>query len=270
MNAVPLVLARALVLVTALGVGAAAAAAPPAAPPPAMVTLARGPVAIVDGGKSSPAPAAPFLLAAGQALDLGEGAHAVFLRQGGAFTVDGPKRIDPGWLEARAASGPEDAVGTLLERRTSLASVGASRSGGLAVVRPVPGAPALALREVRWRCDACAAMAVTVSDAHGGGVVWKGTGDHAVAYGGPALAPGTYVVSVGATEQSVRIVARTEADAAIAAAHPDAIPDAADRAAAIAGALLLAGFPTDALATLEQAGLTELAAQTERLAGVGP
>jgi hypothetical protein len=237
-------------------------------PAPAMVTLVRGPVTLVDGGKPAPAPAAPFLLVAGQTLDLGAGAHVVFLRQGGAFTVDGPKVVDP--VAFRAPANGTDQVGALLQKRTSLVSAGAARSAGLVLTRPVPRSPALDLRDIRWRCDACGPQDVVLLDLHADTTVWTGHGDGAVRYDGPALAPGTYAVRVGADEFAVRVSPRADADAAVAGAHPESIPDPGDRAAAVAGTLLLAGYPTDALATLEAAGLSDLVRDYERLAGVAP
>lgn len=244
------------------------AAAPAANDAPAMVTLVRGPVSLVAAGKSAPAPAAPFLLAVGQTLELGVGAHVVLLRQGGAFTVDGPKRVDPATFNAAPVAG--DQVGALLQKRTSLASAGASRAVGLVLTRPVPRAPALALRDIRWRCDACGPQDVAVLDLRADTTVWTGTGDGSVTYGGPALAPGTYVVRVGTDEFALRVTPPAEADGAVASAHADAVPDPADRAATVAAALLLAGYPTDALAALEAAGLSELVAGYEKLAGVAP
>ncbi|MES2643115.1 MAG: hypothetical protein V4850_26770 [Myxococcota bacterium] len=243
-------------------------AAPAANDAPAMVTLVRGPVTLVQGGTSSPAPAAPFLLAVGQTLELGAGAHVVFLRQGGAFTVDGPKRVDPASFTTAPAAA--DQVGALLQKRTSLGSAGASRAVGLVLTRPVPRAPALALREIRWRCDACGPQEVAVLDLRADTTVWTGTGDKTVPYGGPALAPGTYVVRVGTEEFALRVSPPAEADAAVASARADSVADPADRAATVAAALLLAGYPTDALTTLEAAGLPELVAGYEKLAGVAP
>ncbi|MDP2314253.1 MAG: hypothetical protein Q8P41_15230 [Pseudomonadota bacterium] len=247
---------------------AAPAATATATDAPAMVTLVRGPVTLVQGGKSTAAPAAPFLLTAGQTLDLGAGAHVVFLRQGGAFTVDGPKKVDPTSFSSAPVGG--DQVGVLLQRRTSLASAGASRGAGVVLTRPVPRAPMLALRDIRWRCDACGPQPVAVVDLRADTTVWTGRGEGSVTYDGLALAPGTYVVRVGVEEFALRVTPRDEADAAIASAHADQVADPADRAATVAAALLLAGYPTDALTALEGAGLTELVGGYEKLAGVAP
>jgi hypothetical protein len=234
-----------------------------AADPASMVTLSTGGVTVVEGKTRTPAPAAPFLLGAGQTLELAAGAHVVILRSGGAFSADGPRTVDAKSL-APAASGT-DAVGDLLSKRTSLAGAGAARAGGLAVTRPVPGAPTFALTEVRWRCEACGPQDVAVVDLREDEVVWTGNGDGKVTYAGPALKPGVYAVRVGTQEVSLRVAPSSERDtllAGITLANP------ADKAAAEAGALLLAGYPTDALTRLEAAGLTTLVQQTEQVAGV--
>jgi len=235
---------------------------------PAMVTLVKGPVTVVTAGSASAAPAAPFLLPAGSTLQVGAGGRVVLLRQGGAHAVDGPATVDPAGLRVQGSA--SDAVAGLLEKRTSLATAGASRGGTLTVVRPVPQAPVLALGEIRWTCQACGTQDVSLVDLRADSTLWTARGEGSVTYGGPALRPGTYVVRVGTTESALRVPARTEADALVAAAHLDAIADPTDRAAALGGTYLLAGYPTDALAVLEGAGLTDLVLETERLAGLRP
>lgn len=241
------------------------ALAQPAAPP-AMITLVSGPVTLVAGSTRTPAPPAPFLLPAGQSLDIGAGGHVVLLRQGGAHAVDGPRTLDPASLKAEGSVA--DAVGGLLDKRTSLASAGASRGGTLTLTRPVPQAPVLALGEVRWTCPGCGPQEVAIVDLREDGTLWTATGEGQVSYTGPRLAPGTYAVRVGGVETAFRVTPSTVADTAITAAHLDQIPDARDRAAALGGTLFLAGYPTDALAVLESAGLTDLVQETERLAGL--
>jgi hypothetical protein len=242
-------------------VGAALAADPP----PSMVTLATGAVTVVQGKTRTVAPAAPFLLASGQTLDLAAGAHVVILRSGGAFSADGPRVVDAKALAPATAT--PDEVGSLLSNRTSLASAGAARAAGLTLTRPVPNTPAYAIADVRWVCDGCGPQPVEVRDLRADTSVWTGKGDGAVRYDGPALAPGVYLVRVGGNEFSVRVSPADEEQALLGGLQ--GIPDPADRAASEAGALLLAGHPTDALARLEAAGLTGLVAATEKLAGVG-
>lgn len=237
------------------------------APPPAMVTSVSGSVTVVDGKSRTPAPSPPFLLAASQSLDLAAGAHVVMLRQGGAFAVDGPRVVDPTAFKAPATGG--DKVGDLLKKRTSLAAAGAARGAGPAITRPVPNAPAVSVTEVRWACDGCGEQEVNVVDLRADSVVWtgKGTGSARLA---AALPPGTYAVHVGGTERTFRVVPRAEADALVASINPDAIVDPKDRAAAVAGALFLGGYATDALGTLEAAGLTDQVDDYEKNAGVLP
>ena len=232
---------------------------------PAMVTMATGTVTLIEGKTHNPAPAAPFLLAPGQLLELAEGAHVVILRSGGAFSADGPKKVDAAAL-APVSSSP-DAVGTLLARQTSLSTAGASRAAGLSLVRPVPSSTALAIGQIRWRCDACGAQPVEVRDLRADTVIWIGEGEEQLAYAGPPLAPGVYLLRVGGNDFNLRVTPAAAVEPLLAPLA--SIEDPADRAASQAGALLLAGYPTDALAILEGAGLTDLVAETERLAGVG-
>lgn len=82
------------------------------------------------------------------------------------------------------------------------------------------------------------------------------------------LAPGTYAVTVAGTERTFRVVPNTDADAIVASLHLETIPNPKERAAAAAGALFLAGYATDALTTLEAAGLTDMVHDYEILAGV--
>ncbi len=245
---------------------ALALAATPASPP-AMVTMVRGPVTLVDGASRTPAPAPPFMLSGAQSLDVGAGGHVVLLRQGGAFAVDGPKLVDP---ESFRVSSSTDKVGPLLEKHTSLASAGAARGAGPALLRPVPNATALDVTDVRWTCDACGPQEVKIVDLRADAVMFTGRGEGMLKLGATKLPPGTYAVTVGDTERTFRVVPRADADAVLASVHAETIPDPADRASTVAAALLLAGYPTDALSTLEAAGLADQVTAYERLAGVRP
>lgn len=190
----------------------------------------------------------------------------VLLRQGGAFAVDGPRIVDP--TAFKGSSNDSDRVGALLEKRTSLASAGASRGGGPSIVRPVPNAQLLALTEVRWACAECGEQDVTVVDLRANSAGWAAKGSGSVPYTGAALGPSTYSVTVGATERTFRVAPQADADALLASLALETMTSPEDRAAATAGALFLAGYHTDALTTLEAAGLKEMLHQYEVLAGV--
>ncbi len=237
-------------------------------PAPAMVTMVRGGVTVVEGAKRTPAPAPPFLLSGAQSLDLAAGAHVVLLRQGGAFAVDGPKVVDPAAFKVRANA--SDRVGALLEKRTTLVSAGAARGAGPSIVRPVPNSQLLTLTEVRWRCAECGEQPVLLVDLRADSAGWSAAGTGTVPYTGAPLGPSTYAVTVGGTERTFHVAPRAEADALLAGLALDTMASPQDRAAATAGALFLAGYQTDALTTLEAAGLTEMLHQYEVLAGVAP
>ncbi len=233
---------------------------------PAMVTTVQGNVTLVEGGSRTAAPRPPFLLTTAQRLELATGARVVLLRQGGAFAVDGPRTVDPAAFTPGPAADP---VSSALAKKTSLAVAGASRASGFSLTRPVAGAPALALHDLRWRCEGCGEQAITLSNLREGGTVWTATARDGLAYTGPILAPGAYSLAVGGREFLVRIVDGAEAGALVEAAHLDALPEA-DRAAALASAYLLGGFPTDALHEADRSGDAALVAGIEAAAGVVP
>ncbi len=233
---------------------------------PAMVTTVNGSVTLVDGASRTAAPRPPFLLSTSQRLELAAGSRVVLLRQGGAFAVDGPKTVDPSAFTPGPAADP---VSSALAKKTSLAVAGASRASGFALTRPVAGAPALALHELRWRCEACGEQAVTLSDLREGGTVWSATASDGLAYTGPVLPPGAYSLNVGGREFLVRIVDGTEAAALVEAAQLASLPEA-DRAAALASAYLLGGLPSDALHEADKSGDAGLVAGLEAAAGILP
>lgn len=235
-------------------------------PTPALVTSLNGPVVLVDGAARGPAPAPPFLLSPTQRLEVSTGGRVVLLRQGGAFAIDGPRTVDPSALVGTAAP---DAVSSLLGKKTSLAVAGAARASGPALLRPVPGAPALALTEVRWRCDACEAATVELVNTRTGETLWSGSGQGHVAYGGAPLSPGAYGLVLSGRTFGFAVLEPSVVEPVLAAAHIHALPEA-DRPAALAGAYLLAGLPTDALRVADEGGDHALVTAIEAAVGVAP
>ena len=243
-----------------------AAAADPA---PAIVTTARGTVTLVEAGARKPAPAPPFLLGPGQSLDLAAGALVVVLRQGGAWEVTGPKIVDAASLRPPEVTADASALGDLLARRTSAGTAGASRAGGIAVVRPVPGKPTTALSEVRWRCDRCGEQAIELVDLRMDETVWTGKGTERVAYAGTPLHAGSYAVKVGGHEFAFTVT-RPEDGARVKDALTQASVEKLDpnaRAAATAALYLQAGLYTDALTALDGATDPELVAMRVEIEG---
>ncbi|MFZ5482346.1 MAG: hypothetical protein ACOZNI_36630 [Myxococcota bacterium] len=241
------------------------------APAPAMVTTVRGNVTLVEAGARKPAPTPPFLLPAGASLDVAAGGHVVLLRQGGAFTIDGPKTVDAEAL--RPATATADAVGDLLARKTSLASAGASRAAGFQMTRPVPGEKLLTFEEVRWRCDACGPQKVELVDMRTGSAAWTKDGEGSVRYDGERLRPGPWVAKIGGREFSF-VVASDDDRMAFArsldAANLETVKDPADTAQLAVGLHLLAGYPTDALVIAERKKDAALVAEIEKRYNLAP
>ncbi|MCB9677299.1 MAG: hypothetical protein H6737_19465 [Alphaproteobacteria bacterium] len=168
---------------------------------PAMVTTTNGDVRlVVDGGKADPAPATPFLLKDGMQLKLSAGAQAVLLYNGTAKRFVGPATATPSAVEGGKAVSGAGKSGSMLDEllavQHSQAQAGAHR-GGVQLVRPVPGGDILALKEIRWSCEACGEQTVEVVDFLEGQTVWTGKGTGAVSYAGPALTGDSYQIAVG-------------------------------------------------------------------------
>lgn len=269
---------RTALLAVALSVTPALAGAP------ALVTLAQGAVTLPDGTT----PSAPFVLAEGQALTLADGATVVVLHEGTATRLRGPAEISTADLNAPAAGGGKarGALDAVLTRHVSFAKAGASRGDAIHLVRPVPGGTVVAPHRIAWRCDACGNQPVEVFDFMGDKTVWTGTGDGSVAYGGPTLGPGAYLVKVGThefsftvapTEEQERVkLARDAADAAVKGLEGQGVRDATALVSIPAGVYLQAGLASEALWLVDEAldahpgdaALVDLKTTYERHAGV--
>lgn len=255
---------------------AAVIAAADAADAPALVTSLRGSAVLAEGTARQPAPAAPFLVAPGQAIDLVDGAEAVLLVRGVAFQVRGPKRVDPRTLHSPMAGAAEGALARLLERKVDTAR--ASRGPG-GLLRPVPGAPLVSLGEIRWACAPCADTRVTLTPVLVGAPTWTGHGAGRVRYDGPAPWPGDYLLGIGGASYSFSIVegqARVDLAAAMAVEIPAEVHDPAALASIPAAVWFTAGLPTEALYVIDRAvdaapgdaALLDLLAAYEARAGV--
>lgn len=251
----------------------------------ALVTLASGTVTL-DG---EAVPAAPFVLPAGKGLNLADGASVVVLHEGTATRLRGPRTVSLSDLNAPSTGASErrrQALGAVLSRDVSFTKAGASRGGELQLVRPLPGGTVLAPRDIRWTCDGCGAQQVEVYAFLADEVVWTGQGAGAVAYAGPALDPGPYLVRIGAREFSFTVAdkqtaarvnqARAAADEAREGLKSQGVEDVAALVSIPAGVYLRAGLPSEALSLIDQAiaehpgneSLTVLRSHYERQAGL--
>jgi len=194
---------KAMILATLIGVWLLPASA--SAGGPALVTTARGDVALSTGDALPPA---PCVVPDGATLTLAEGAVVVFLFDGAALRFEGPAEIDPASLKAPAGVDPEkvSALGTLLSRQSSTARPAASRGAGqLVLQRPVSGLPLLKLQTVCWACDGCGEVEVHVEEAREETLMWTAKAEGQVVYGGPELAPGSYYLRVGGRDHVFHI-----------------------------------------------------------------
>lgn len=236
-------------------------AVPALAGSPTLVTLTSGEVKL----GADAAPATPFVLPEAGALTLADGASVVVLHEGTATRVRGPATVDLSSLGAPSTGGGADkgALDAVLTRQVSFARAGASRGGDLRLVRPVPGGTVLAPASIAWRCDGCGAQDVQVYDFMNDKVVWTGKGEGRVAYAGPALAPGAYVVSVGGNDFSFTVApaeaqaelskARRAADAAVQGLKAQGVDDVAAATSIPASVYVKAGLASEALWVLDAA-----------------
>ena len=220
---------------------------------PALVTAARGDIAVVAGDAESK-PAAPYVLDAEHALRVPAGATAVVLFEGRAVQITGPALVRIGDLEgAGAVTGQDPSVlADLVTRGSSAKPVGATRSGGTSLARPVAGDKVAQVQSIAWTCQDCGEQEVTLSSFLDDEVVWTAKGADRVAYDGPALEPGPYALSIGGSEFSFRVEDPASVEAARKAGGElpgDPILDAMVES----GVLAAGGYWSEALWTLDAA-----------------
>jgi hypothetical protein len=260
-----------------------------AAAAPALVTWTAGEVQLaLPARPTTPAPSAPFVLPEGGKLILSDGAAAVVLHEGTATRVRGPAVTTQSTLAAPTTGGDpgRSALAAVLERDVSFAKTGASRGDTVHLMRPIPGGAVLRMQAISWHCGECGAQEVQVYDFLRDQVVWTGRGSGTVAYVGPALAPGPYLIRVGGLESSVTVLPTDEAnkvDLAVRAAtvaadglRAEGESDPAVWTSVTASVYMHAGLPSEALWAVDRAllaspsneGLRDLRALYERHAGL--
>ncbi len=255
---------------------------------PVVLTTVRGDVALASGDAL---PEPPCVVQPGQVMTVGDGGLVVFLFQGAAIKVAGPAEIDPGELQIgnQEDSGRATALRSTFSRQASTARTAASRGAGdLQLLRPLAGQPVLALADIRWSCDGCGELEVSVENARDESVVFSGKGDGEADYVGGELPPGSYYLRIGDQDFSFLVPAaadRERIQGALDAAHQAAdelvtsgMGDPA-MAASIPGAVLLhEGLLSDALFLVDRAveqhphdeALAALLADYETRAGLRP
>ena len=243
-----------------------------------LVTTTKGSISLVTAAGRSPAPPAPFVLTTGQSLDLAVGATVVLLHEGVAFSLVGPKQVDADGLQAPETNAAGPALGAILARKVSQARPGASR--GPKLLRPVAGAPLVALGDVRWACAPCTDTPVTLLSRTAAEPVWSGHGAGSTRYDGQPLWPGEYSLQIGGDSYNFRVVDDAER-LGVAAALDVTPPPGADPVtlATIPAAIWSqAGMPTEALYLLDRARasypddpeLLRLTTELESRAGIHP
>ena len=144
----------------------------------------------------------------------------------------------------------------------------------------------LAPQGFTWHCDACGTQDVAVYDFMADTVAWSGKGDGSLAYAGPELKPGPYLVRIGSREFSFTVAdakaqervkqARSAADEARQGLEKQGVNDVAALVSIPAGVYLRSGMPSEALwlvdsalaAHPDDAALKDLRADYERQAGL--
>ena len=224
---------------------------------PAMVTASNGGVTL----EGEDAPPAPYILNEGSALKLESGASIVVLYEGAATQVKGPATVRVGDLAGATVSDGDDALaalGDLMERTTSVASVGATRATGeLTLTRPLSGSTVIQPAVIDWSCSDCGTQTVEIISFLDDEVVWTGSGEHHLVYDGPELSPGPYAVKVGAYEFSFKVAKSPEVatvEAAVGAAKAAVSNlDVASATSVISAVYLQADMPAEALRTVDEA-----------------
>jgi hypothetical protein len=248
---------------------------------PALVTTARGSVTLVHDEATSQ-PAAPYVLAEGQALQIPEGSVVVVLFEGAAVQVTGPARLDHSQLSGASASsgGDADLLASLVTRGSDTRAAGATRSGEeLTLSRPLALDRVGALQELAWTCADCGEQTVEIHSFMDEELVWSGAGTDRLIYGGPALEPGPYTARVGEREFAFKVLppddpaltqARQLSEAVAGSLTADQALEAEIGIYATAGLLTEALWRADrALATLpEDAELKALRDELETRAGL--
>lgn len=225
-----------------------------AAASPALVSAARGDVAVVAGDQESSL-AAPYVLDEAHALRVPAGATAVVLFEGRAVQITGPALVKVGDLEgAGAVTGQDPSVlADLVTRGASAKPAGATRAGGTSLSRPVAGDKVARVQSIAWTCDDCGEQEVSLSSFMDDEPLWSAKGTSSVDYDGPALDPGPYALSIGGTEFSFRVEDPSDVDSAKAIAAGSGVEDPVLAAMVEAGVLAQSGHWSEALWTLDTA-----------------
>jgi hypothetical protein len=255
---------------------------------PAVITTARGSVKLVAGGQPAELPSTPFVLEAGQSLQVAAGAMVVILYQGSATKIMGPETVDLSKLGGDSAASSEGvgALNSLFTRQISTKRAGASRAqGDVQLLRPVPSSKLLAPTAIRWTCNDCEEIEVSLYDFQADEVLWTAKGKGSATYDGPVLHPGAYYLTIAGRDHLVTVPPleeRTEIDLAISVVEEAALSlDGAAPAEVVslpASVFLQAGMVTEALYRIDAAleahpddpELQELRIEYETWAGLQP
>ncbi len=228
-----------------------------------IVTMAHGDVNVVSKDGSRPAPGGHFRLEAGQTLELGEDAFVCMMDGTMRKRVQGPASFAYGddLDTPRATSGGDASpLSTLLERKTTAYTSGATRGQDGTkpiLVRPVEGTRIVGLQEIRWACDSCGPQQVVVRDPETWASLWTGHAETSLAYEGPVLSPGEYLLEFGSLYFEFEVAQATEVTIVQKAVDEALVGteslSQAERASIEAAVWSLGGFPTHALAVIEAA-----------------
>ena len=248
---------------------------------PALVTTAKGSVSLVQADAETQ-PAAPYVLAEGQALRVPEGAVAVVLFEGTAVQVTGPAKLDYSQLSGAKASagGDSDLLASLVSRGSDVRTAGATRAAGeLSLTRPLVQDKVAGLQDIAWSCADCGEQALELYSFMDDEVVWTGTGTGTAAYAGPQLSPGPYSLKVGGSEFAFKVLgpqdpalsqARSLTESVVGGLQPDQALEAEIGIYATAGFLSEALWRVDAALVQhpQDAELQALKSELEARAGL--
>jgi len=217
-----------------------------------------------EGRGTEPVVAPPaWQLREGQTIVLPEGAEAELIINGRYRTVKGPDRI-PRDESSLGTSASADETGWLkdvgLGRQEGIAPGGTrgggNRSGQPVVQRPLPRSSAARLDEIRWHCELCGEVQVSLLKMTTGATVWRGTGTDRAAYDGPILTPGEYGIRLNSGPPSTFTVVGTHQAVQVRAAVEHvcrSIEDRFDAHSAAVAIWWLSDIKTEALILMDEA-----------------
>lgn len=227
---------------------------------PALVTFTSGDVEVTRGDARAPAAGVPFLVHDDEVLTLAKDARVVVMFDHTAKQLVGPSKHRVSELMVGVEHGPANVAPIeALLNKAGVFQPPTNKRGGVAVLRPVPGAAVSMLTEIRWK-GGSTQVDVVIRDLVFDAELWRGRGAGLVKYDGPSLPPGKYILDIAGDSYSFSIASSYELDQVAAAAKAArealgaiGVTDAPAILSVQAGALVAIGLGGEAIELLDKA-----------------